>query len=583
MAGLNKAQKLAVETQRGPLLVLAGAGTGKTRVVTFRIANLIRHGIQPDRILAVTFTNKAAGEMRQRIKELLKSKSRKSLPLVSTFHSLCVRILRQHITHLGYPENFTICNRGDQESIGRQSLRDINAVEAQLSPSQLVSQISNWKSRSIHPAKAAQIAESEKEGLAAAAYRRYQKKLKIQGSVDFDDLLLLTEELFRKHPTIKDQVAAKFDHILVDEYQDTNASQYRIVKDLAAKHQNLCVVGDDDQSIYGFRGAQVEHILNFGRDWPAAKVVNLEENYRSTGPIIRLANELITFNLQRHDKTLRSGRPTGPKPAFLQFPNETKEAKEIVYLIRNRLSQPGVEAGDIAILFRTKEQPRPFETELRKANLPYVLIGGMSFFDRKEIKDITAFLRLAQNPKDEMSLRRIANTPPRGLGTKVIETLIQHAVSEKRELWSLFANPERRPQISKAAHQGMDDLFHLITGLKGDTLVDQVRWLIDKARYQRELERVYPEPEDRDVRWNNVQQIVNSLGAFEQENENPSLSDFIDQLTLDDRFASQEKDKQLGRNAIALMTLHSAKGLEFPRGLPSGHGRRHLAPLPQLG
>lgn len=563
MTQLNPAQKEAANTLSGPLLVLAGAGTGKTRVVTVRISKLIQSGIEPDRILAVTFTNKAAAEMQQRLQPILGKKTKKR-PQISTFHSLCVRILRRHIKQLGYPEKFIICNRGDQESLARRVLKEINAPETSLKPSQLIWQISSWKSRSIRAAQAQSVAEDERQMLAAAGYRRYQQKLKQQGAVDFDDLLLLTEDLFEKHEDIRKLEAGRFDHILVDEYQDTNASQYRIIKAMAQHHQNLCVVGDDDQSIYGFRGAEVEHILSFGKDWPQSKLVNLEMNYRSTGPIIDYANRLISFNLQRHDKSLISGRPAGIPPVIMQQANETKEAQEIVLAIRNRLKQPGVEPGDFAILFRTNEQPRPFETELRKAKLPYVLIGGYSFFDRKEVKDILAFLRLLEDPNDELSLRRIINTPPRGLGNKVVEKLLQHAAERKIELWDIVSNPAARPAISNAARAGLDRLNQLVTGGMKESLVDQARSLIERVGYRQEIERLYVEPLDREARWANVEQIVNAIGQYEKAAKKPDLNEFIDQMMLDESQLQDEKEKQLGRNAIALMTLHSAKGLEFP-------------------
>lgn len=563
MTQLNPAQKEAANTLSGPLLVLAGAGTGKTRVVTVRISKLIQSGIEPDRILAVTFTNKAAAEMQQRLQPILGKKTKKR-PQISTFHSLCVRILRRHIKQLGYPEKFIICNRGDQESLARRVLKEINAPETSLKPSQLIWQISSWKSRSIRASQAQSVAEDERQMLAAAGYRRYQQKLKQQGAVDFDDLLLLTEDLFEKHEDIRKLEAGRFDHILVDEYQDTNASQYRIIKAMAQHHQNLCVVGDDDQSIYGFRGAEVEHILSFGKDWPQSKLVNLEMNYRSTGPIIDYANRLISFNLQRHDKSLISGRPAGIPPVIMQQANETKEAQEIVLAIRNRLKQPGVEPGDFAILFRTNEQPRPFETELRKAKLPYVLIGGYSFFDRKEVKDILAFLRLLEDPNDELSLRRIINTPPRGLGNKVVEKLLQHAAERKIELWDIVSNPAARPAISNAARAGLDRLNQLVTGGMKESLVDQARSLIERVGYRQEIERLYVEPLDREARWANVEQIVNAIGQYEKDAKKPDLNEFIDQMMLDESQLQDEKEKQLGRNAIALMTLHSAKGLEFP-------------------
>ena len=563
MAQLNPAQRAAAQTMSGPLLVLAGAGTGKTRVVTVRIGNLIKSGVAPNRILAVTFTNKAADEMQHRVGEVIGKRS-KLRPQISTFHSLCVRILRRHIQHLGYPQRFIICNRGDQESLARRVLKEINAPETSLKPSQLIWQISSWKSRSIRPAAAEANAEDDRQYLAAVGYRRYQNKLMQQGAVDFDDLLLLTEELLAKEPDICKIEADRFDHILVDEYQDTNASQYRIIKALAEGHQNLCVVGDDDQSIYGFRGAEVEHILSFCEDWPDAKLVNLEMNYRSTGPIIEFANRLISFNLQRHDKSLISGRPGGIAPDILQHNNETKEAQEVVLQIRNRLKQPGVQPGDFAILFRTNEQPRPFETELRKAKLPYVLIGGYSFFDRKEVKDVLAFLRLLENPDDELSLRRIINTPPRGLGNKVVEKLLNHVAENGIEFSKMVTDPSSRPPLSPAARSGLDGLNQLLQRKQGASLVDQVRSIIDRSSYRQEIEKVYPDPLERESRWSNVEQIVNAVGQYEKDAREPDLCDFIDQMTLDERQTQDEKEKQLGRNAIALMTLHSAKGLEFP-------------------
>jgi DNA helicase-2/ATP-dependent DNA helicase PcrA len=563
LATLNAAQRQAVQTTRGPLLVLAGAGTGKTRVVTVRISNLIRQGVPPERILAVTFTNKAADEMQKRIGAML-GKRAKARPWISTFHSLCVRILRRHIGHLGYPERFVICNRGDQESLARRVLREIQAPETSLKPSQLIWHISNWKSRSVRAGQAERYAMDDRQQLAAAGYRRYQQKLKQQGAVDFDDLLLLTEDLFEAVPEVCQQEAGRFDHILVDEYQDTNASQYRIIKALAAEHQNLCVVGDDDQSIYGFRGAEVEHILSFCKDWPQARQVNLELNYRSAGPIIEFANRLISFNLQRHEKTLVSGRPAGIPPVILQHPNETREAQEVVLQIRNRLKQPGVEPGDFAILFRTNEQPRPFESELRRARLPYVLIGGYSFFDRKEVKDVLAFLRLLDHPQDEISLRRIINTPPRGLGNKVVQQLLDHVATNGLELWDMVARPEMRPPLSAAARQGLERLHSLLAPRSDGSLADRVRGLVERVGYRTEIERQYAEPLERESRWSNVEQIVNAVGQYERDARKPHLGEFIDQLTLDERQTQDEKDKQLGRNAIALMTLHSAKGLEFP-------------------
>ena len=332
------------DTLSGPLLVLAGAGTGKTRVVTHRIAELIRHGTLPEKILAVTFTNKAATEMQQRTAALLGRKLPKR-PEISTFHSLCVRVLRRQIQHLGYPPKFAIYDRGDQEGVARTVLRELSVPTASLRPGDLLYFIGRWKTASVAPADAASTAETDKEHLAAAGYRRYQKAIKAAGAVDFDDLLVLAEELLVRFPEVRRAEAGRFSHVLIDEYQDTNACQYRIIKALAVGHRNLCVVGDDDQSIYGWRGAEVAHILRFKLDWPEAKVVRLEDNYRSTAEILELANRLIVHNRTRHAKVLRAATSGGQRPRILQCQDEEDEAKQVVNDLRARLAEPGRQAA----------------------------------------------------------------------------------------------------------------------------------------------------------------------------------------------------------------------------------------------
>ena len=588
MHGLNPDQLDAVKTLSGPLLVLAGAGTGKTRVITYRIVNLIKTGTPRERILAVTFTNKAANEMRERLMPMIEVQRKSPTPVdkfkpkyaqnkfsqddpqptVSTFHSLCVKILRRRIDRLGYPLKFAIYNRGDQESLARSVLREINVNDKMLAPNQLLYHIGNWKCKSLKPGDAIVRSESDAQHLAAIGYQRYQRQLKLSGAVDFDDLLLLTEELFQSYEEVRLEEAAKFDHLLIDEYQDTNTSQYRIVKALAEGHQNLCVVGDDDQSIYGWRGAEVEHILSFHRDWPQAKVVRLEENYRSTHAIISFANELIKINTTRHDKVLRAARPGGEKPAIVQYENETVEAQETVRSIERRLQEPGREPRDFAILFRTNEQPRPFETELRKAKLPYVLVGGMSFFDRKEVKDLLAYLRLLEDEPDDISILRIINSPPRGIGKKSIEKLLQHSVKQKVALWKMITGETSRPKTTNRVDQGLNALLHAVNTVKAQmanmSLVDTARLLIDKVNYKAEVEKNYPEPDDRESHWAVVEQIVTSIGEYERSTRKPTLSKFLDKLLLGDQNTDNDKEKQLKKNAIALMTLHSAKGLEFP-------------------
>ncbi len=581
---LNSAQSAAVNTLRGPLLVLAGAGTGKTRVVTFRIANLIRHGTKPNRILAVTFTNKAAKEMQERIAELLKGKSRPKKadrPETSTFHSLCVRILRRHITKLGYPQQFAIYDRGDQESVARQVLKDIRVSDAALKPGDFLSKISSWKSSGLGPEAAAAEAWSAKDHLASLAYGKYQKSLKTLGAVDFDDLLLVTEELFSRYPEVLKEESDRFDHLLVDEYQDTNMSQYRIVKGLAMPHRNLCVVGDDDQAIYGWRGAEVTHILNFQKDWPEAKVVRLEENYRSTKPIIDWANRLIVFNKHRHGKQLVSTLP-GEPPRIVQCKDGETEAKGVIDDIRKRIAEGKRKPKDFAILFRTNEQPRAFEMEMRAAKIPYTLIGGQSFFDRKEVRDILAYLKSINRPQDEVSLLRILNTPPRGIGQTTVQKLTETAVSKHIPLWDILKS-ESSAREPKAPVQESGDFGHkTIEALNSFRLlmeeqrrilvrefsVQNLKNLLGAIDYEREINRMYQDPNERSTRWDSVGEVINAAAEYikeaEDESTTPKLWEFLDNTSLaGPDFGSGEK-KGLGQNAVVLMTLHAAKGLEFP-------------------
>ncbi|MFG0334042.1 MAG: ATP-dependent helicase, partial [Maioricimonas sp. JB049] len=356
---LNPAQREAVQTLSGPLLVLAGAGTGKTRVITVRMAELIRHGVTPERILSVTFTNKASKEMLQRTRELLGGRMKKR-PWISTFHALCVSVLRAEIKHLGYPARFAIIDRGDQESIARSVLRDIRVTEKALRPGDLLSIVSRWKSAGVPHKRAAEVAEDDKEFLAALGYRRYQEKLRATGSVDFDDLLLLTNRLFREFPEVLERHQRRFDHVQIDEYQDTNGLQFSIIEALVRGHNNICVVGDDDQSIYGWRGAEVRHILGFSQHFPGAKVIRLEENYRCTDRILDMANRLVQHNRDRHKKQLRPNKKSLEDVRFLEFSDESLEAEQVVREIRFFHQQKHVPLRDFAILFRTNEQPRLF-------------------------------------------------------------------------------------------------------------------------------------------------------------------------------------------------------------------------------
>lgn len=575
--GLNPEQLEAVQTLRGPMLVLAGAGSGKTRVVTFRIANLIRHGTKPERILAVTFTNKAAKEMRERIGALIgpkrkpkRGEERPPSPVIGTFHSNCVQILRRHARRLGYPEKFAIYDRSDQESVARDVLRQLRVHAGMLKPGDLLSHISRWKNGGVRVEEAGDIARTDKEHVAASGYRKYQQAVKLAGAMDFDDLLLMTEQLFAEHADVLQSEAGRFDHVLVDEYQDTNETQYSIIRKLAEGHRNLCVVGDDDQSIYGWRGAEVKHILNFRSDWQDAKVVRLEANYRSTSAILEVANRLIAFNKTRHDKVLKPARAAGQPPRILQFKDENAEAQGISEEIARILNRREREPRDFAILFRTNEQPRVFETELRKAKVPYSLVGSQSFFDRKEVRDLLSYMRLVDNPKDEVALLRIINFPQRGIGAKSIETLMHHAVSNAKSVWEIMHQSEVVSKLPEPARSGIERLKDLVgrfrAGLEQETvsLADLTRDLIRRLDLMTVLERMYPTPEEVQSRQASVEEVTNAIAEYEEGAKKPTLSGFLDNVALEGKEFGNNNDKEQRGNSVSLMTLHSAKGLEFP-------------------
>ena len=564
---LNAAQKDAVETLSGPLLVLAGAGTGKTRVVTYRIARLIRSGIRPDRILAVTFTNKAAREMLQRVSELLPKRADGLKPEISTFHSLCVRILRRNIHLLGFPNMFTIYDRGDQESIARQILRDVKIASGAIRPADFLRKIGDWKSAGVRPSKAQEIAQDSKEYLCAVAYTRYQNSLRDLGAVDFDDILLLTEDLFGQFPEVLEKEAERFDHILVDEYQDTNMSQYRIIKGLAERRRNLCVVGDDDQAIYGWRGAEVRHILNFKRDWPDAKTVRLEENYRSTSQILLWANRLIAFNSLRHEKALKS-IVQGEPPHILQCKDGDVEAKRVVSSIRQRLQEANRRPRDFAILFRTNEQPRAIEMELRSARIPYNVVGGQSFFDRKEIKDVLSYLKTLVHPRDDVSLLRIINSPPRNIGSTTLAKIREYSIANKKHVWDainsetdVFQNLDARTQSA------LTNFGNLIKTQAKRFRVDfspkTVEDFLTQINYDAEIDRLYPEEEERKSRKDSVGEVIDAVASYLKENPNGTLSSFLDDASLGGPDFSSQQDKKSQADAVLLSTYHAAKGLEF--------------------
>ena len=577
--GLNAAQAEAVLAPPGPLLVLAGAGTGKTRVVIARIAQLVRRGARPSRILAVTFTNKAAREMLGRAAAELGRKVEER-PEISTIHSLCVRILRRHAPRLGLPERFAIVDRGEQESTARGVLKELRVPDTVLRPGDLVDRISRWKSRAVRPDGALDAVAADADDswtLAAAGYRRYQNALRTSGAVDFDDLLLLVDELFTADEAARRAEAGRFDHLLIDEYQDTSGIQERILTALARDHKSLCVVGDDDQSIYSWRGAEVAHILDFARRWPGARVVKLEENYRCTPEIIRAANLLIERNTRRHGKTLVSCLPSGMPPAVIQAQDEVDESRRVVGDIESLLRERQVAPAEAAILFRTGDQTRVFEQELRRRQIPYELVGTRSFFDRREVKDVMAFLRLLVDPDDDLALARVANVPPRGLSAQAVQAARARAQEQGHSLWHELRSSRDAGRLSAAAAGGVAALERLV-GLgrtpppvePGGTRAGAVlRGLLDVAGYRGHLEKEYADtPDEAAERWDCCAEVAAALEEHERargaDRELATivrgfLDDFVLQVEEENRF----QDDKPQATAVRLLTMHAAKGLEF--------------------
>ena len=570
LSGLNPPQREAASILSGPLLVLAGAGTGKTRVITYRMANLIAHGIRPDRILSVTFTNKASREMRERALHLI-GRQFKQRPLVMTFHAYCVRVLREDIDALGYPKKFAIYDRGDQESAARTALRDIRLGDGAMKPSDLINRISRWKMQGIQDHEASSHTETDFDFLAAMAYKRYQKQLRACGAVDFDDLLLLTVRLFLEHPDVLRRHQSKFDHVQVDEYQDTNGVQFSLIEKLVAPHRNICVVGDDDQSIYGWRGAEVEHIINFAKYFPGTKTVRLENNYRCTSPILDCANRLVKHNRNRHEKTLIAHKKSGAGIRIQVFDDESAEAENVVQEIAYLIRELGVKPKQVAILFRTNEQPRVFEQEMRRQQVPYLLVGGQSFYDRREVRDLLAYLKAIDSPRDEISLLRIINTPTRGIGDTTTEKLIQIAVKKGCSFWDVLPDAAAAGTVPAKAmtaltsFRGLLQRYGQATSENPKHLAEICRRLLTEINYTAEIAKQYKEESQQELRRNILEEFVNSIGQYVERSDDPSLSGFLETTALMDRADETDRDEKQEKDSVRLMTLHSAKGLEFPR------------------
>ncbi|MBI2811173.1 MAG: exodeoxyribonuclease V subunit gamma [Candidatus Melainabacteria bacterium] len=551
---LNPQQQEAVDHVEGPLLVLAGAGSGKTRIVTFRVAHLLKLGVPSTEVLAVTFTNKAAEEMRHRILHL----TQKSV-LTCTFHSLCARILRESITSLGYARDFVIYDEEDSEKVLKECFRTLNFQEEKGDLKNFRSQISRSKNALVEPEEL-----SQEEKALALIYELYQKKLKEYNALDFDDLLFLTVKLFKNCPEVLEIYQKRWSFILIDEYQDTNAAQYTIAKLLAEKHKNVFAVGDPDQSIYSWRGANVHNILNFEQDFPGAKVIPLEQNYRSRSNILEAANALIQNNVSRYQKNLWSDLGEGQKIGVFIGENDHAEADFVVKQLYKLHTEKGVPLSDCAIFYRTNFQSRIFEDHLLRERVPYIIVGGMSFYQRREIKDILAWLRIVLAGTDFLAFARTINLPKRGLGEATIVKLRDYAQEIQANIFdacALIAEGRAALKLSPKQTEGLKEYVRIISAMREMVkqerpLHEMITEILERSRY---LDYLKEDQESFEERRDNIEELVSKAAEWEDEVEHPSLAAFLEELTL--KSSADEKDPS--GDHIRMMTLHNGKGLEF--------------------
>ena len=561
---LNEPQREAVLHTDGPLLILAGAGSGKTRVLTHRIAYLIdERGVNPWNILAITFTNKAAEEMRQRVDSLV-SFGAESI-WVSTFHSACVRILRRFIDRLGYDNRFTIYDTDDQKTLMKEVCRKVDIDTKVYKERNLLTAVSSAKNEMILPDEFELNAGGDFGQLKIAkVYREYEAQLKANNALDFDDLLVKTVQLLETQPDVLEYYQERFRYIMVDEYQDTNTVQFRLVRLLAGKYRNLCVVGDDDQSIYKFRGANIRNILDFEHEFPDAHVVRLEQNYRSTGNILNAANGVIRNNRNRKEKTLWTDNGDGEKIQLRQFDTAFDEAEYIAEDIKKEV-QEGASYNDSAVLYRTNAQSRLFEEKFIAMNIPYKIVGGINFYARREIKDLLAYLKTVDNGQDDLAVRRIINVPKRGIGLTTINRIQESADERGIGFYEALLAPDLIPGVGRSASK-LDSFAALIEYFKGQTekesITDLLREIIEKTGYVESLEA--EDKVEAESRIENIDELVNKAAAYEEDcqdrGEEASLSGFLEEVALVADIDSLDEDQDY----VVLMTLHSAKGLEFP-------------------
>lgn len=561
LEGLNPEQKQAVLHTEGPLLVLAGAGSGKTRVLTHRIAYLVEEKmVSPWNILAITFTNKAAREMKERIENLIGPEAHNIW--VGTFHASCVRILRREIERLGYDRNFVIYDADDQKSLVKTCLDQLNINEKNFPPNSVLGEISRAKDELIYPDKFMRMYASDyRMSRIAAIYELYQKKLKANNALDFDDIILLTINILSGYPEVLDYYADKFRYILVDEYQDTNTAQYMLVSMLASRHRNICVVGDDDQMIYGWRGANLRNILDFEKDYPDCRVIKLEQNYRSTKIILDAANNVIKNNMGRKSKKLWTENSKGTPVNRYEASDEHDEAYFVARTMRE-LKNSGRSYSDMAILYRINAQSRVFEDVFMKQGIPYKIYGGLKFYARKEIKDVIAWLRVVQNGNDDISLKRVINVPRRGIGKTTLDRIEQYAAAEGVSMYRIISRASDYPDLSRAL-KSLQDFYTFVENMRGlasrTELVSFIETLIDKSGIIRELEAEMTT--EGKTRIENIKEFISVAQEFsDMAEENPALEDFLAHISL---VADIDDTEEVG-DRVVMMTLHSAKGLEFP-------------------
>ncbi|MDF2433922.1 MAG: ATP-dependent helicase UvrD/PcrA [Mucilaginibacter sp.] len=568
LQGLNPEQKAAVQQIKGPVMIIAGAGSGKTRVITYRVAHLIRNGVDAFNILVLTFTNKAAREMRDRITHLVGPDAKNIW--MGTFHSVFAKLLRVEADKIGYPNNFTIYDTDDSKSVLRAILKEMNLDDKLYNPNFVHNRISAAKNNLVSWQEYQQNEQiqaddsSSGRGHLGKVYENYATRCYRAGAMDFDDLLFKTNELLRRYPEVLNKYQHKFKYLMVDEYQDTNFSQYLIVKKLAAVNENICVVGDDAQSIYAFRGANIQNILNFEKDYPDLKIFKLEQNYRSTQNIVNVANSIISNNKEQLKKNVFSEKETGDKIKVMRAFSDNEEGKLVAESIMQERSTKGLKWHDFAILYRTNAQSRSMEEALRKMGTPYKIYGGLSFYQRKEIKDLIAYFRLTFNPNDEEALKRVINYPRRGIGDTTVDRIIVSADQNKITPWEVIINPSKyldgRTSASVGVFATMIQSFQVIT--KTLTAYESALHI---AQHSGLLKDLY---EDKSVeglnRYENIQELLNGIKEFSEREdlEEKGLDVFMQDVAL---LTNDDKDNNPDADTVSLMTIHSSKGLEFPQ------------------